>query len=309
MSRDRLRLRLVDDAAPEQVPVVRRERVDLAAVLVEREREVLAVLDPEVAVEASLQIGRVGRQAIGERRVLPDLARQPRAAQLRVVGVALQLARRAREARELAVAERDRVPRVLPALVLEPGLLVSPPIPDVAGALEIRVLVDPGESRARLDLELAHERTVAGPALVLVEEHDVERRRVHRAVVRRVRPLLEGRHLAVAHLVEDPAGILVAEVVEPYALPVAERRSVVAASSGVNGSACRLVKMLSRPNIVMNHGSPAAGSARPPAIGGEKRSAARSTRLRRYVASSDPQSHSRRGASAIQRSRSLRIRA
>ena len=37
--------------------------------------------------------------------------------------------------------------------------------------------------------------------------------------------------------------------------------------------------MLSRPNIVMNHGSPAAGSARPPAIGGEKRSAARSTRL------------------------------
>ena len=58
-------------------------------------------------------------------------------------------------------------------------------------------------------------------------------------------------------------------------------RSVVAASSGVNGSACRLVKMLSRPNIVMNHGRPAAGRLVPPATGGEKRSAARSTRLRR----------------------------
>ena len=56
---------------------------------------------------------------------------------------------------------------------------------------------------------------------------------------------------------------------------------VVAASSGVKGSACRLVKMLSRPNMVMNHGRPAAGRLRPPAIGGEKRSAARSTRLRR----------------------------
>ena len=58
-------------------------------------------------------------------------------------------------------------------------------------------------------------------------------------------------------------------------------RSVVAASSEVKGSACRLVKMLSRPNIVMNHGRPAAGRLRPPAVSGEKRSAARSTRLRR----------------------------
>ena len=72
-------------------------------------------------------------------------------------------------------------------------------------------------------LELADERTVAGPALVLVEQHDVQRRRVGAAVVRRVRALLERGHLAVAHLVEDPAGILVAEVVEPHALPVAER--------------------------------------------------------------------------------------
>ena len=58
-------------------------------------------------------------------------------------------------------------------------------------------------------------------------------------------------------------------------------RSVVAASSGANGSACRLVKMLSRPNMVMNHGRPAAGRLLRPALSGEKRSAARSTRLRR----------------------------
>ena len=55
---------------------------------------------------------------------------------------------------------------------------------------------------------------------------------------------------------------------------------MVAASSGVNGSDWRLVKMLSRPNIVMNHGNPAAGRLLPPATGGENRRAARSTRLR-----------------------------
>ena len=60
--------------------------------------------------------------------------------------------------------------------------------------------------------------------------------------------------------------------------------------------------MLSRPNMVMNHGRPAAGRLLRPAVMGEKRSAARSTRLRRYVFLSGSQSHSRRGASRIQRS-------
>src|SRR4029453_3047342 len=78
----------------------------------------------------------------------------------------------------------------------------------------------------------------------------------------------------------------------------------VAANRGTKGSDCRLVKMLSRPNMVMNHGSPAAGRLRPRATGGEKRRAARSTRLRRYVRLSGSQSHSSRGGSATQRSRS-----
>ena len=135
--RDRLGLRLVDDAAPEQVPVVRGERVDLVPVRVEREREVLAIVDPEVAVEAALEVGGLLLQPVGERRVLPDLAGQPCAAHLGVVGVALQLAGRAREARQPAVAIRDRVPGVLPALVLQAGLLVPAPVPDVAVALEV----------------------------------------------------------------------------------------------------------------------------------------------------------------------------
>src|SRR3954451_4193664 len=56
--------------------------------------------------------------------------------------------------------------------------------------------------------------------------------------------------------------------------------------------------MLSRPNIVMNQGSPAAGRLCPPITGGAKRSAARSTRLRLYVVWSGAQSDSRRGAAS-----------
>ena len=116
---DRLRLRLVDDAAPEQVAVVRGERVDLLSVRVEREGEVLAVLDPEVAVEAPLQVCRLVFELVRERRVLPDLAGEPGAAHLRVVRVALQLAGGAREPGQPSVTVGDRVPRVLPALVLQ----------------------------------------------------------------------------------------------------------------------------------------------------------------------------------------------
>ena len=74
-----------------------------------------------------------------------------------------------------------------------------------------------------------------------------------------MRPLLEGGHLAEAQLVQDPAGLLVAEVVaaRPLQRPSAVR--VVRASSGVNGSAWKLVMRLSRPKSAMNQGSPAAG--------------------------------------------------
>jgi hypothetical protein len=58
-----------------------------------------------------------------------------------------------------------------------------------------------------------------------------------------VRALLEGRQLAVAHLVQDPARILVAGVVQANALPVPERPQRRRGSSGVNGSACKLVRI------------------------------------------------------------------
>ena len=180
------------------------------------------VLDPEVAVEPAFETGRVLLQLVGERGVIPERARQARAPHLRVVRVALELARRAREAREPAVAERDGVPGVFPALVLEAGLLVAALVPDVAVAEEIGVLVDPVQGGARLVLEFAYELGVTGPALVLVEQHDVQRRGIRRPEVGGVRTFLERGHLAVPHLVQDASGVFVAEVVEAAALARAE---------------------------------------------------------------------------------------
>ena len=81
MAGDGFRLRFVDDPAPQQVAVVRRECVDLFAVLVEREREVLVFGDPEVAVEAALQIRGLLLEVVGERDVFQTV-RARRAARI-----------------------------------------------------------------------------------------------------------------------------------------------------------------------------------------------------------------------------------
>jgi hypothetical protein len=219
---DGLRLGLVDDAAPQEMAVVRRERVDLVPLGVEREREVPFVRDPEVTVEPPLEVRRLFLEAIGVRRVVPDEPREAGTSYLRVVGVALQFAGGPGEAGQSPIPVGDRIPRVLPTLVLEPRLLVAAPIPDVAIAEEVGVVVDPGQGRSRLVLALSDQRAVAGPAFVLVQQDDVQGGGVRAAVVRGVRPLLERRHLAVAHLVEDAARVLVAEVVDAAALPVPE---------------------------------------------------------------------------------------
>ena len=99
--------------------------------------------------------------------------------------------------------EALRVARVLPGLVDEPALRAAPVL-DEAVAVEVAVLVDPGERAQRGLPEVADERRVARPAPDLGEEDEVERRRVNRAVVAR-----EPRFgsLAVAHLVDDLAGL------------------------------------------------------------------------------------------------------
>src|SRR6478609_4813956 len=94
---DGLRFRLVDDATPEQVSVVRAQRVDFVAVGVQCQGVVLAILDPEVAVKATLEVGRLSLELFGECRIVPNEARQTGSAHLCVVGISLELAGRSRK--------------------------------------------------------------------------------------------------------------------------------------------------------------------------------------------------------------------
>ena len=93
-ARDRIDALRRDDPAPEQMADVRAERVDALLLAVERKRVVAAaVLDPELLVEAALQLGRLRLEPDGERIVPPDGARELGRPQLRVVDVALHLDR------------------------------------------------------------------------------------------------------------------------------------------------------------------------------------------------------------------------
>src|SRR5204862_7928636 len=79
-----------DDARPQQVPDVGRERVDLLLVAVEAERVVAAaLLAPERLVEASAELVRIPLEPVGELAVAPHLARELGDAPLRVVDVTL----------------------------------------------------------------------------------------------------------------------------------------------------------------------------------------------------------------------------
>src|SRR5205807_9180828 len=91
-------------------------------VCVEGERvEAAALVDPERLVERRLQLARLPLGPIGERAVAPHLARDLGDATLRVVDVALHLARRDRRVGDAAVVEALRVERVLPRLDVEPA--------------------------------------------------------------------------------------------------------------------------------------------------------------------------------------------
>ena len=191
---------LRDDPAPEQVADVRGERVDGPLLAVERERVVAAArVDPEGLVEPLHERVGLGVETLGERPVAPRQARQLGHPPLRVVDVALDLARRDRALRDAPVGEALRVARVLPRLVEEPARR-PPLVLDEPVAVAVAPLVDPRERAQRRLVQLAREAEVLRPADHLREQDEPQRCRVDRAVVDG-EPAL--RRLAVPNLVAD----------------------------------------------------------------------------------------------------------
>jgi hypothetical protein len=129
---------------------------------------------------------------------------------------------------------------------------------DEAVAVAIAPLVDPAERGPSRWAEAVHELPVAGPVERLAEEDQPERRRVDAAVVRRVGQLPGPGRLADPQLVEDLARLGVAPLVDLGRLEEARTSSVSTAIWGRNGSVWIAVMIESRPNKVVNHGTPAA---------------------------------------------------
>ena len=213
----RAALSRVGDAAPQQVADVRGQRVDLALLAVERQREEAALGDPEVVVEAPLELRGLALELRRPSRRRP----RPRAPAGRC---GAWRRRRSPASRRWRAGSGPACRRRTRSSPRSPSSTGSPARSPCCGARTrcSRRRRGRRSDRSRsiggagLALQRARQRPVAGPALVLLEQDQEQRRRVGAAVVGRVGPLLERRHLAEPQLVQDLARLLVAErIVEP----------------------------------------------------------------------------------------------
>ena len=176
--------------------------------------------------EARAQIGGAPLEPVGERGVVPHLAGQARGAPLarrrRSPG-----SRRSRSVRRASVPSANWIEFQLSFQhwLTSPVTRVAAFVLDVAVAVEVPAVLDPGQRRTGVGLELADEPVVAGPAVVLVEQDEEQRRRVGGPEVRRVRSLAQRRQLAEAQLVQDLARLLLVEVVARLRLAGGEQRA------------------------------------------------------------------------------------
>src|SRR5688500_6056466 len=108
-----------DDPAPQAMTRVGADRLHLALVAVQGHGIEADLGHPEGRLEAALELGRFGLQALRE-LVLAEAIGERRQAPLRVEDVALDLDERDRRERQAAICVTDGVTRVLPALVQEP---------------------------------------------------------------------------------------------------------------------------------------------------------------------------------------------
>lgn len=184
---------------------VRGERVDMPAVAVQRQCGEGVFAHPEVPLEA---VAQIGGGLFQERRVdlvVPDRAGQVRGAAQRVVRVALRARRHHRTGGAAAVGRTDRAGGVLPVLVGEASAVRA--VHEIAARGQPAVVQHPADRRTGVGFEAAGQGHVAGLLRVGAEQHQEQRRRVHRTVVAPVRHLPEVRQLAVPHLVHDLAGL------------------------------------------------------------------------------------------------------
>ena len=223
--------------AAQQVAHVRGDRVDRLAVPVQRQRRVAAVLvgQPEPLPELLGELGRPAAPALGagpaERR------QQLGAGDGRRVAVGLHLGQRHRRVGQPAVGERDRVGRVLPALV---GQAVPGPVDIAEKAVAVGAVVgQPRQGPLQVGQQLLDLGRGQAPPPAVVQQQDPQRGGVHRAVVGGRQPQRPAQLVALVvlglggpDLVQDLARLLGRVRVHPAALPAGQGAQRAAGQPG-----------------------------------------------------------------------------
>src|SRR5919199_5073159 len=185
----RARVLRIDDAGPQRVRGVGRDAAGKAPIGLAAERVVPLLRQPELAVEARVQVPRLLAQPLGAHAVAVALEQLGHAAPGQV-DVALDLGQGDGRLGQLAVLQDDAVARVLPALV--PGAAPGPrPVVDEPVAVGVAELVDPGQRATDVVAQLPEQVEAAGPRRVDAEQDEELRRRVDAAEVGRLRDLAQ----------------------------------------------------------------------------------------------------------------------
>ena len=250
---DRRRLVTVgDDAGPQTVPHVRRDRIDRALVPVERDRERLPVGEPEVLLEACLEV--VGPRVAGRRRRFITVRIGHRGGgPPGCVGVGLDLGDRDGGMGEPSVGEADRVVGVLPSLVPERSRPCGRVL-DVAVTIGIPRALEPRERRLHGGPERLDLLGGRAPAPQLVDEHHEQGRDVRGAVVDVAVGEGEGRSSREPDLMQVRPGCSSLSATSRMPCMRARLRAVPNPRVGSSRSAIHDVRIESRPKSVMYQG-------------------------------------------------------
>ena len=179
------------DAAPQQVSGVGLDGVDRALLAVERHRIGAGDLQPERRFDARPKPVGCGLEAPGQ-VVLTAQPSQSRQLPSGPIGVALDLDERERADRRPAVPEPDGVGRILPAVARQRAGVAGAVFHEAIAVENRRARSSHCRQASACGQSRSSRSAVAGPALVLAEQDQPQRRGVHRAIGRHVRDRARG---------------------------------------------------------------------------------------------------------------------
>ena len=199
-------------AAEQELPGVRRAHPARLFGAVERERIGAEIVTPERFLKTFGELPRLDLQLFSH-LALAEPRRATRRQPPGGIHIALHFGERDMTLGQTAVGVKDRVVRILPALIGQ-ALLGRGPVLDESVPVGIAWPVDPAQSCLDRRPQFGERLFVAGPFYIKAAQQHKQRRRINAAVILRERHLAQRRHLAAAHFMQDLSGFGVGERIE-----------------------------------------------------------------------------------------------